>query len=178
MKLKEITFHLENCDHITIDGKYIGDFLVDKIETSIRRCACNTIMKSDVAKVFAIEVHKDANKNYNPFGEEDWETTVFKRLVQHRDICQIDFTLIENYPEEGKEPYIEHYEYFVDWCGESDYENDAQVSYISDLGHLYIVIKKDSKINEFFNKEDINEKIGMDHKFFMYDVGDDNQWTQ
>lgn len=62
MKLKYIEFVFENCDSIKIEGKYIGDFLVDNLETSIKRIACNSIDKIDVANTIAIEIHKDANK--------------------------------------------------------------------------------------------------------------------
>ena len=43
MKLKNITLVFENCDSITIDGKYVGEFIVDDIHTSIERIACNAI---------------------------------------------------------------------------------------------------------------------------------------
>ena len=62
MKLKYITFTLENCDQITIDGKYIGDFYVGDIKSEIKRIACNSIMKMNITKEFAIEIHKNANK--------------------------------------------------------------------------------------------------------------------
>ena len=35
MKLKNVEFVLENCDRIIVDGKYMGDFIVEDIETSI-----------------------------------------------------------------------------------------------------------------------------------------------
>ena len=54
MKLKNITFIFENCDSITIDGKYIGYFLVDDMHTSIERIACNVIERMDTADTFAI----------------------------------------------------------------------------------------------------------------------------
>lgn len=174
MKLKEISFHLENCDMVTIDGKYIGDFLVDKIETNISRCACNAIDRMDVAKTFAIEIHKDADKVHYELGNNDWETTVFKRLSKYNDITQIDFTLIESYVDEGKDPKTEDYHYFVDWCGDDDYSNEAQINYVSDIGHFYIVIKENGKIDDFFMKEEINDAKAMNFKFEMYDVGDEN----
>ena len=34
-KPKEITFVFENCDSIVIDGKYIGEFLVDDLHTRL-----------------------------------------------------------------------------------------------------------------------------------------------
>ena len=171
MKLKEITFVLENCDCITIDGKYIGDFLVEDIRTSIRRIACNAIDKMDIAHTFAIEIHKDANKERCPFGFVEDKELTFDRLISYDDITSIDFELIEDYVEEG-EPIIEHYNYFVHWTGESDYVNDAQKSYISKSGNLYIVISDDKNIEDLFDKESIDDDEHMDVVFSMYDIGD------
>lgn len=47
MKLKNITLVFENCDSITIDGKYVGEFIVDDIHISIERIACNAIERID-----------------------------------------------------------------------------------------------------------------------------------
>ena len=43
MKLTDVTFIFENCDYITINGCYIGDFVIDDIKTSIERIASNCI---------------------------------------------------------------------------------------------------------------------------------------
>ena len=73
MKLTYIEFVFENCDSIKIEGKYIGDFLVDNLTTSIKRIACNSIEKMDVANTVAIEIHKDANKERYSFGQSNIE---------------------------------------------------------------------------------------------------------
>lgn len=172
MKLKEITFVLENCDCITIDGKYVGDFLVEDIRTNIRRIACNAIDKMDIAHTFAIEIHKDANKERCPFGLGEDKELTFDRLVSCDDITSIDFKLIENYVEEGREPIIEHYHYYVHWTGESDYVNEAQKSYISNVGNLYIVIVDGKNIKDFFDKEAIDDEEEMDFHCSMYNIGD------
>ena len=81
MKIKEITFTFENCDQITIEGKYIGEFLVADIHTSIERIACNAIEKIDRADVISIEIHSDANKERYPFDQPQLQKeTVFERL--------------------------------------------------------------------------------------------------
>ena len=95
MRLKNITFVFENCDTITIDGKYIGDFLVADLKTEIRRIACNAIERMDIAGTIAIEIHKDANKEYYQFGQNQYEkfkTKVFDRLADN-DITSIEFEL-------------------------------------------------------------------------------------
>lgn len=164
MKLKEITFTLENCDYITIDGKYIGDFLVDELNTSIRRTAVNTIEQIDGADIVVIEIHKDANKERYLFLQTGWEDSkhmTFDRLTGYDDITRIEFKLDDK-----------SYSYYVDWVGDSDYENEAQSTYISKDGHLYLIIAKDKVVSDFFNMNEIDDSEYMDFHFDMLDVGD------
>ena len=168
MKLKEITFVLENCECITIDGKYIGDFLVEDIRTSIQRIACNAIDKMDIAYTFAIEIHKDANKLHNEFDRKP----IFDRLTSRNDISIIQFKLFEDYVENGQEPIVEHYDYYVHWTGENDQENNSQKSYISNAGNLYIVVADGKGIEDFYDKETIDNEEHMDFIFFICNVGD------
>lgn len=175
MRLKSITFILENCDYVTIDGKYIGDFIVEDIDTSVRRIACNAICKMVSASIIAIEIHKDANKKRNQFGcfvaPEGFSQMTFDTLSMYNDITEIKFELEDEYhPDEP----VESYEYYTDWTGDSDYTNEAQKTYISKDGNLYIVIADGKQIEDFFDKEDIDDKDYMDFHFSMYDVGDAN----
>lgn len=175
MKLKEITFVLENCDLITIDGKYIGNFVVEDIRTSIQRIACNSIDKMDVAHTLAIEIHKDADKTHYAFGfgtEDYYKESVFDRIISYDDITSIQFELVDEYVEGNQEPTVEHYNYFVDWTGESNQENNAQKSYISKVGNLYVVIADGKNIEDFFVKEDIDDNEYMDFVFSMCGIGD------
>lgn len=174
MKLKNITFTFENCDMITIDGKYIGDFLVDEIKTSIQRVACNAIIKMDIAKVIAIEIHKDANKKRYQFGCEDWEQMTFDRFLEYDDITSIEFELAEEYVDDGEKPITEHYDYFVNWVGDSNMENEAQHSYMSKDNNLYIVISNGKNVEDYFDFEMINDSEYIDFHFEMCDVGDEN----
>ena len=86
----------------------------------------------------------------------------------------VDFELIEDYVEDGQEPIVEHYNYYVHWVGDSDYENEAQKSYISNDGNLYIVISDGKNIADYFDLETINDTEYMDFKFEMYNIGNGN----
>ena len=167
MRLKDITFNLENCEMITIDGKYIGDFEVSDLTTSISRIACNAISQVDGANTIAIEIHKNADSEYHPFGQKDYSTTVFKRLMAD-DIASIEFTLESQYSDtiESKT-----YHYFVDWTGYNMDSNEAQKHYLSKDGNLYIVIKEGAQIEDFFDKESIDNSEEMSFHFKMYHVG-------
>lgn len=172
MKLKYITFCFENCDRITIDGKYIGDFVVKDIKTEIRRITTNAIDRIDIADTFAIEIHKDANKERYQFGQIDkpnWKQMTFDRLVKYSDITSIEFELYDDCTTETEEEnvYTEYYFYWVDWTSDSDEINDAQSNYVSKDGHLYIVISADKTIEDFFDKEDIDDSDYMDFHFDM-----------
>lgn len=176
MKLKYLTLVLENCDSIEIEGKYVGDFLVDDLKTSIKRIACNSIDKIEVANTIAIEIHKDANKERYQFAQtqnEDCKQMTFERLDKCADITSIYFVLEKDYVEPGQVPCEECYNYYVDWTGESEYVNEAQKTYISKGGHLYIVIADGKKIEDFFDLQEIEDEEHMDFHFDMCDVGDE-----
>ena len=170
MRLKYIELTLENCEVVTIDGKYIGDFLVDDISTSISRLACNWVDKVDWAGLVAIEIHKDADKNLYP--------PIFTRLTTWNDITHIDICL-ENDVEEDSAT-SQTYSYAIDWDDSNDGENKNQESYISDLGNLYIYInsKKSSNnkgIFDFFDKEAINDKDYSHFRFLMCGIEKDEE---
>ena len=176
MKLKNITLVFENCDSITIDGKYVGEFIVDDIHTSIKRIACNAIERIDSVDTFAIEIHKDANKERFQFDQtdyKDFKQMTFDRLSAYNDITSIQINLIENYVEEEQVPRQEHYDYYVKWTGKSDDINESQINYLSDCGNFYIVIAENKKIEDFFDLEEINDEEYMDFHFSMCDVGDE-----
>ena len=168
MRIKYIELTLENCEVVTIDGKYIGDFLVDDISTSISRLACNWVGKVDWAGLVAIEIHKDADKElYHP---------IFSRLTTWNDITHIDICL-ENDVEEDSAT-SQTYSYAIDWDDSNDGENKNQESYISDLGNLYIYINSKKSANnkgifDFFDKEAINDKDYSHFRFLMCGIEKD-----
>lgn len=164
MKLKEILFLMENCEAITIDGKYIGHFMVDKIEKGIYRLASNHIGKTKTANRIVIEIHKNANREDYVFGSKNLgKQFTFDRLKQG-DITQIEFILEDK---EGSEKF----HFFADWCGESEDVNSAQKTYESKCGHLYLVIEDGKSVEDYFDKEEIDEESYMNFYFDMMDVG-------
>lgn len=175
MKLKYITFIFENCDSITIDGKYVGDFIVDDIQTSIQRIASNAINKIDTANIFAIEIHKDANKEryqHDQIQIENFKQMTFDRFTSWQDVTSIEFELEDSYEEEER---LEHYDYCLNWFG--DDKNLNQKVYISKCGNLYLVVADSTskKFCDFFDGEMIDDKEYMDFHFDMCDVGDKNE---
>ena len=166
MKLKEITFVFENCDSVTIDGYHVGHFVADNIVTSVRRLACNYIGKMDTVTTFAIEIHRYANITHYPFGCKEFRRTVFDRLEEYNDIVSVMFTIVD---ENGKE---DKYDCYVDWTGDSEYTNDAQKTYISNAGNMYIVIDKALKIEDMFHLEQINDIDCSNSDFELYHIGD------
>ncbi|MCM1324381.1 MAG: hypothetical protein NC218_09480 [Acetobacter sp.] len=167
MNLKSITFGFENCESITIDGKYVCQFLVDDIHAYFARIACNAITKVDIADTFVIEIAAMADKPYKAFGQLDPTTSKFKRFLAYNDITSIDFTLYNDY---GDEPNEETYSYWLGWKGDCEEINEAQTTYLSDLGNLYIVVSKDKTFDDYFNKEEINDKDETSFHFDMCDI--------
>ena len=168
MRIKYIELTLENCEVVTIDGKYIGDFLVDDISTSISRLACNWVGKVDWAGLVAIEIHKDDDEEY--YFLDGRKGTKFSRLTTLNDITHIDICLEEDVGDDSAKSHL--YSYAISWSDDDEEENKNQESYISDLGNLYIYInsKKSSdnkEIFDFFDKEAINDKDYSHFRFLM-----------
>lgn len=166
MKLTDITFIFENCDCITINGCYVGDFVIDDIKTSIERIASNSIEEMITAHTIAIEIARDANKLRYQFDQEqfeDYKQMTFDRFKEYSDITAIEFDLFDENTNE-----LKHFYYYVDWCGNSDYENSAQSAYVSKQGNLYLVIKDGMNVLNMFDVEHIDDEEYMKHKFSMY----------
>lgn len=164
MKLKEITFTLENCETITVDGKYVGHFIIDNIEKGFYRIAVNCIKKTQNANRVVLEIHKNANREEHIFGSENLDKQFIFNRLKYGDITYVDFII------EDGDGCME-YSFAVDWCGESEYINEAQKTYESECGHLYLVIEDGKTIDDYFDKEKNNEPSYMDFRFDMMDVG-------
>lgn len=165
MNLKSITFGFENCEVLTIDGKCVGEFLVDNITKYFARIACNSIDKVEVANTFAIEISTSANESYCPFGMKELcgPTTKFGRLLQYNDITSIDFTLQDGETETT-------YSYWLYWREGNECLNVAQYTHLSTLGNLYIVVSKDKKFEDFFDEKRINDKHSVKFNFDMCNI--------
>lgn len=177
MRLKEIEFILENCEVIKVDGRYIGEFLVEDIQTRILRIASNSIQKMEICRLFAVEIHPDGNKEYVPFGIEDMATTVFERLTKFNDITQIEFTLVDedSFILESDPKQIEKCAYFLSWSND-EYSNRYQSSFISKNGALYLTAIHDKTAEQFFSEFLECDEAYDDSKFRweMYNIGDKN----
>lgn len=165
--IRKIDIILENCECITLDAKYFGEFMLEGINEHIRRIASNSISKSKYANEVAIEIFKEANNvEYSPFGSNK-TSKIFDRLTQYNDITSFrvyygneeDIKDKKRKKDEEKEEYEDIY---ISWYGDSDNENESQISYISSQGNLYIVIAKDKNIDDYFVSEDIEDVETMD----------------
>ena len=172
MKLTDVTFIFENCDCVTINGCYIGDFVIDDIKTSVERIASNSIEEMITAHTVAVEIARGANKPRYQFDQEQFEDhkqMTFDRFKEYSDITAIGFNLFNEHTNE-----VKHYHYYVNWCGDSDYENTAQSVYISKPGNLYLVIKNETNVLQFFDVNTIDDEEHMKFKFTMYDIEEDS----
>ena len=165
--VKSVNLVLENCEVINIEAKYFGQLLLEKIRTKVYRVAMNSISRMQVVNRVAIELFSEANVPYDSFGEESRET-IFDRLTNYNDITQIELL----YDDEGKDTEL----FIVNWvdgdkCGCT---NKLQKSYTSKPGNLYILIGKDMKLKNFFDKEEIEDEQCMMFAKSMV-LGDDDE---
>ena len=148
--VKSIEFVFENCDNFEIEAKHFASFQLEEIKSSVFRVACNAISKFQTAYSVVMEIFSDANVDYSEFGQFE-NKKKFDRILAFDDITYINL----KYSDDTEESF------FVDYNGEETNEN--QKSYLSSLGHLYIVIENGKDIWDFFDKEEIENKDHMDN---------------
>ena len=166
--VKSVNLILENCEVINIEAKYFGQLLLEKIRTKVYRVAMNSISRMQVVNRVAIELFSEANVPYDSFGEESKET-IFDRLTNYNDIAQIELI----YDDEGKDTEL----FIVNWIDDDQCgcTNKLQKSYTSKPGNLYILIGKDMKLKNFFDKEEIeDEQCMMFAKSMVLESADDD----
>lgn len=149
MKLKNLVLVFENCEYIEFEGSSIFDFIVEDIETSIRRIAINSIDVLHIPHVVAIEIQKNGDGCYRVFNSDELGRK-FGRIKEYNDITSIEFDLVDR---SGR---ITHFKYKPVWDGE--YDNKYQTVYESSSGNLYIVISDIKQFEDIFQREIINAR--------------------
>ena len=174
MLIRNLELVLENCEVVKIDGKYIGDFYAGDIRKEIARMACNYIGMEEICHSFYVEIHADANKKYAPFGDQEWETKAFERLLQYNDITAITVRLYDQYDEDAKtdESKDTVCHYLIHWVGDDDYENPAQKSKVAKTGWFYLVVDEKRELEDVFSSEMVDDEEYADFHASMMDIGD------
>ena len=171
MLIKELTFIFENCEEMTIDGRYIGDFWMKDLTTEISRIACNHVGPMDICRDFFVELHKDANKPYRGFGFDlGYYETTFSRLRNYNDITQVEVTLYDQYSDHPEETETKKH-YFLDWMDDDKSENPAQTNYLAATGWLYIRVKDGEDAFSAIGEE-VEDEGYADAVSDMYEIGD------
>ncbi len=163
-EIKKIEIVLENCEVITIEGKYIGNFGCTDISYSIERFGCNCIDELKTCKDFYISIYRDSalNTEFNTtFGELNETRNPLKRILDYPDITSIYIYLTkdENNPKE----------FYVTW-GDGEYDNEYQKSYMNKFGDLFIVVSEKLKLEDVFDMKRIEDEKYMDYIWGMYGV--------
>ena len=170
-EVKSIELGFENCEVIEFPRNVLGDVHFDNFSFQIKRVASNSISKVEFVDTVVLEIYKEGNTEYAPFGFEDEKTAKFERITHYNDITSITIC----YEDDSEEFYWVDYHTINDNLGE---ESDYQKTYLSDLGNLYLVIDKEKGIEDFFDKETINDKDAVSFTKEMYDIGIEPQYPQ
>ena len=167
-QIEKIDFILENCEIVTIDGKYIGEFNISDVEYSINRMTCNSIDETYTANHFSISIHRDANIEENTvftMGSIGDKRKSFDRLHTFHDITSINVYFNQGWFKELKVK-----KFYVNWfLHEGDFMNNKyQKTHMNQFGDLFLVIDKDKRINNVFDLVKIEDKKHMDFVWKMY----------
>lgn len=151
--IKAIEFLFENCECVTIEAPYIGDVLIEGIETRVRRVAVNCIGESTSCKRFEVAISEEANVKIESFGEKIYKLS---RINDWDDVTGIFLKY-----EDGSEKEI-----LVPWIGEDNCNNEAQSSFIDKYGNLYLAINEKCQNVLDIYTEDMMEKMNRDFDFY------------
>lgn len=144
-QISKIELILENCEVITISGKYIGSFEVNNLQTSIRRTAINSIDKVQECESFVLSVYRDANVIQNTFLDTGhYKVIIFDRIHNYKDI-----TAIEVHFTNGKKEYI-----CMPWCSATGDKNIYQKSYMNSKGDIFLVIGKGIDVEAIWGNDE------------------------
>lgn len=169
--IKSLDIVFENCECISIETKYLYGFSLSGIDVSISRIALNCIHKMNSVKHTEIVICRDADKEYKPFGVDEYKTTVFDRISTDKDIT----SLYLRYQDGTEECY------YPKWGGDSDYINTYQHSCITPKGNLVLVIDEEyDSIDTYFNKTETNfNDLDKSISFYKYmELDDDTYLTE
>lgn len=144
MKLvKSIKIVFEDCDSVCFDKCDLGIFNMEDIKCEIHGIGCGGIAKNYYANTVVIEFLND--DVHIPFGALEYgKTTKFARIAESADIMGIELLFLDD----SRDTYL------VEHDGET--KNTNQKTYISKLGHLYLVISKEKSIEDFINIDRID----------------------
>lgn len=161
--VKEIELTLENCEHIKIPSRHLGNIVIEDIDTSIRRNAINSIDKLQTANSIYLDIIKpETVKTLRLFDEYDeGSPSCSKRLIQYADITSVEVI----YNNGSKETY------FVDWDWDNDYINSYQDTQLAKNGNMHVLINRKKKLKDFLDDE--NFEISYD---YIINEKEDNEW--
>ena len=155
--IEAIEFVFENCECLTVDSKYIGDFSMEGFETKIMGAGVCTIREYTTCEKIDLVIYKDANITVESYGDK---YKVFDRILNWNDITGICLKYEDDLERE----------IYVPWYEENNpYNNKAQSSFVSDE-HLYLTINKDCQsVHDVYTDETVEylNKNYRIHKIFM-----------
>lgn len=131
-KLKKVGLSLENCELLMFDSSdVLGLHLTNVVENKLK--IGDDIVSMPEASNVKIVISSKGNKRHGDslqFDSEDWDYTLFERMMEFQDIVSVVLCY-----EDGTEEEI-----YVKWC-EDGYVNELQQSYIDKTyGNLHVLI--------------------------------------
>lgn len=149
MKLKEIVIGCENCDGVTIKGKYVKGIYLGEIKESYVGFG-DDIEKRKKIKDFALYIDKNANVQGKTRGEFSGYSNAFERIGLGKDVTGI-MLVFEGHHDYDTTTIKQNFS--VEWTNKNDRQawNPAQDAYITEAGDLCLVISKKKKVKDFFH---------------------------
>lgn len=143
MTLNEITFTFENCESLTVDGKYIFNLNCEGFNEEIHSTGkpYGVYYTKNIAK-FSVgilaEAGYDSNTEYYSLNNNKDKDKLL-RLKECKDLVAVTLNLTDD----GHNSSFSDC-YYVDWSGDSSYINESLKVNINDRGDVYVIVNRDS----------------------------------
>lgn len=161
--IDKVEFLLENCEVITIEGKFICNLLSTNIQTQIRGIGCRSIKKYNTCDDFLIEIHRSGDRLNTPFGIESFidDSSIFDRIFQYKDITNVKIYY---------EDTVVCDEFYVRYEEDENTSNIYQKCYKNSFGDLYILISKDKLFEDYYEIETLENCSYLDVQSRLMDI--------
>lgn len=152
-KVEKIALINNDGEIIEIDSKYVGDLIIENIKENITRGADYKFKKMAIAETIGLEISKEGNQNHE-----------FSRLLKSPTIrlVGIGSDQVMNYYRGAYKPSFKHH------------KNKYQDTYISKQGNCYIIIDKNNKVKDVFDKKRI-DNAQVSHHLYLCKQGSVNE---
>ena len=156
-RIKGVELEFENCESIYFESKSYGNLYMSDFTKQIVNLSNGTIIEREFVGEVVIELFSEAEETGRWISAWSDDANKFERIAHYDDITHITL----HYADDSMQTYC------IDYLPDSEdlgAPNVSQKSYISTLGNLYVVISKKNRIDDYFDRDVIENAELMEYR--------------